>query len=311
MKRRDFFKNVLFAGVSSALSLNSSKLLAAEKPPLVKKKTPDLIAVMGEEPSVMLRRAFQELGGIGRFVKKGDKVAIKPNIGWDKTPEMAANTNPELIGELVKICLSAGAKEVWVFDHTCDNWQKSYQNSGIESAVKKAGGTMMPANDVSMYRDVNLPRGVALKSVKIHKGILDSDVWFNVPILKNHGGAKMSVSMKNLMGIVWDRQIFHREDLQQCIADCCTLPRKPALNIVDAYRVLKTNGPQGKSIQDVSIAKTLFVSSDFVAVDTAAVTFFNQIRTMPLHEVSHIAKAEALKVGTSNLKNLEVRRIKL
>jgi uncharacterized protein (DUF362 family) len=158
---------------------------------------------------------------------------------------------------------------------------------------------------------VSLPQGVNLKSTKIHQAILDCDVWINVPVLKMHGGAKMSVALKNLMGIVWDRRYFHSHNLQQCIADCNTLSKKPVLNIVDAYRVIKSNGPQGRSESDVALAKGLFISTDSVAVDTAAIKFYSQISAMELSSVEHVGKAETLKLGTTKIEGLNVKRIKL
>ena len=274
-------------------------------------KPVDLVAVMGGEPDAMLKKALDEIGGMGKFVKNGQKVVVKPNIGWDKVPELAANTNPKLVEEVVRQCLAAGAKEVIVFDNTCDNWKKCYENSGIEAAAKKAGAKVIPANEESYYRKVSLPKGVKLKDMKVHEAILDCDVWINVPILKCHGGANMSISMKNLMGIIWDRKIFHITNLQQCIADMCTLDKKPVLNIVDAYRVLKTNGPRGKSEEDAVVAKGLFLSQDMVAVDTAATKFFNQIREMPLEDVKHLSLGQNLKVGTMDIDNLNVKRIKM
>ncbi|MDR2836427.1 MAG: DUF362 domain-containing protein [Bacteroidales bacterium] len=271
----------------------------------------DLVAVMGGEPEVMFQKAIAELGGMSVFVKKGQKIVVKPNIGWDKVPELAGNTNPKLIAEIVKQCLSAGAKEVKVFDNTCDDWKKCYTNSGIETAVKKAGGIMVPAHEESYYREISLPNAKKMKKAKIHEAILDCDAWINVPVLKNHGGANLTISMKNLMGIVWDRRYFHNNDLQQCIADMCTLDKKAILNIVDAYRVVKTNGPRGKSETDVVNPKGLFMSQDIVAVDTAAANFFNQIREMPLDHVAHIGNGEALNLGTTKLESLNVKRIKL
>jgi uncharacterized protein (DUF362 family) len=270
-----------------------------------------MVAVMGGEPAVMLQRALEEMGGIAKYVKKGQSVVIKPNIGWDKAPNFAANTNPELVGELVKQCFSAGAKKVTVFDHTCDNWQKCYDHSGIEKAVKAAGGTIVPGNDESYYKPVAIPNGVKLKSAKIHQALIEADVWFNVPVLKNHGGAKMSIAMKNYMGIVWDRGFFHSNDLQQSIADICTYGKKPALNIVDAYRCMRKNGPQGKSPNDTSVLKGLIVSPNIVAADTAAIAMFNQVEKMDINEVGHIALGEKLKLGTQKVESLNVKRIKI
>ena len=215
------------------------------------------------------------------------------------------------MGALVKKCLQAGASKVTVFDNTCDNWQKCYASSGIANAVKAAGGQIVPADTEAYYAEVSLPRGVKLKSTKIHKALIEADAWINVPVLKNHGGAKITCCMKNYMGIVWDRRYFHRNDLPQCIADVCTWTKRPVLNIVDAYRVMRKNGPKGTSAGDVSVLKTLIASSDIVAADTAAINFFNQVETMPIESVTYIAKAHALKVGTSDLSKLNIARIKV
>jgi uncharacterized protein (DUF362 family) len=310
MERRDFLKKTALAGLAATLSFE--QLQAALTSNSVQVATaPDMVAVMGGEPAQLLERALQEMGGIGKYVKKGQSVVIKPNIGWDKKPDFAANTNPELIHALIKQCFKAGAKKVTVFDHTCDNWQKCYTNSGIEKAVKDAGATILPGNDEVYYKEIKIPQGVKLKSAKIHQALIDADVWFNVPVLKNHGGAKMSISMKNYMGIVWDRGYFHSNDLQQCIADICTWNKKPALNIIDAYRCMRKNGPQGRSVSDTSVLKTLIVSKDIVAADTAAVGLFNQVEKMDIVQVGHIANGEKLKLGTQKLDKLNVKRIKL
>ena len=310
MKRRDFFKAAALTGIASTIKLSGGMDLMAQK---VSKSTTgcDLVAVMGGEPAAMFRKAIAEFGGMGKFVKKGHRVTIKPNIGWDKTPELAGNTNPALISEIIRQCLQAGAKEVIVFDHTCDEWKKCYTNSGIEAAAKAAGAKMMPGNEESYYREISLPRAKRLKSAKVHTAILDSDVWINVPILKNHGGAKMTIAMKNHMGIVWDRGYFHANDLQQCIADICTLNKPAVLNVVDAYRVMKANGPQGRSTADVVNPKALFVSTDIVAIDTAATKFFNQIVSMPLENVKHISRAAELNLGTMDINKLRVKRINI
>ena len=117
--------------------------------------------------------------------------------------------------------------------------------------------------------------------------------------------------MKNHMGIVWDRGFFHRNDLQQCIADICTISKPAVLNVVDAYSLMKTNGPRGKSEAVVVLAKGLFMSPDIVAVDTAATKFFNQVEKMPLEVVGHLAKGEELKIGTMDINRLKVKRIKI
>lgn len=311
MDRRDFLKTLAVTGAVMTVQSSEAMDVLAQTFTNAGGNKVDLVAVMGGEPEAMFRRAIAEMGGMKSFIKPGQKVVVKPNIGWDKSPELAGNTNPKLITEIVKQCFAAGAKEVTVFDHTCDDWQKCYKNSGIEAAAKAAGAKVMPAHLESYYRNVSLPQGKKLKNAKIHEAILNCDVWINVPVLKHHGGAQLTISMKNHMGIVWDRGFFHQNDLQQCIADICTLQKKAVLNVVDAYRIVKTNGPQGRSVSDVVLTKGLFISQDIVAVDTAAAKFFNQVREMPLDTVGHLANGEALKIGTMNLDKLNIKRIKI
>ncbi|MDR3001679.1 MAG: DUF362 domain-containing protein [Fibromonadaceae bacterium] len=309
MDRRGFLKSLAVVGAAFTLKMKGGMNVFAQT---INAETPvDLVAVMGGEPAAMFQKAIAEMGGMGRFVKRGQRVVVKPNIGWDKVPELAANTNPLLVGEIVRQCIAAGAKEVMVFDNTCDEWRKCYANSGIEEAAKAAGAKILPANLETHYVPISLLQGKSLKNAKIHKAILDSDVWINVPVLKHHSGANLTISMKNLMGIVWDRRIFHSSNLQQCIADICTLKQKPVLNVVDAYRVLKTNGPRGRTLEDVTLAKGLFISQDMVAVDTAATKFFSQIREMPLEHVKHLEHGQTLKVGTMDIDNLNVKRIRM
>jgi uncharacterized protein (DUF362 family) len=311
MDRRSFLKNLAVAGAAFTLKMKGGMDVFAQTITNQVENPVDLVAVMGGEPDAMFQKAIAEIGGIGRFVKKGYRVVVKPNIGWDKTPELAADTNPILVKEIVRQCIAAGAKEVVVFDNTCDNWKKCYETSGIEAAAKAVGAKVLPANEESYYSKISLPQAKKLSDMKVHKAILDCDAWINVPILKHHGGANMSISMKNLMGIIWNRRLFHISDLQQCIADICTLEKKPVLNVVDAYRVLKTNGPRGKSIEDAVLSKALFMSQDMVAVDTAAAKFFNQIREMPLGDVKHLSLGQALKIGTMDIDKLNVKRIKI
>ena len=309
MKRRDFLK----AGAVAAVSLNFDGLQAALRSnTMAIEAAPDLVAVMGGEPGEMLDKALEALGGIGNFVKKGQKIVIKPNIGWDRAPEMAANTNPQLIGALTKKCLEAGASSVIVFDNTCDNWRRCYATSGIEEAVKAAGGTIVPGNDISYYKtEVSLPKGIKLKSIKVHDALVEADAWINVPVLKNHDGPKLSCAMKNYMGIVWDRRFFHSNDLHQCIADVCTYTKKPVLNIIDSYRMMFKNGPQGKSAADATTVKTLIAATDIVAADTAALQFFNQVEKLDWEAVQYIKMGQAHQLGTSDLQSINIQRIRI
>jgi len=311
MNRRDILKAIAVFGASMAFTTYETTEVMAQTVPSGDKEAVDMVAVMGGEPADMLQKALPEIGGIGRYVKTGAKVVVKPNMGWDKLPEQAANTNPELLMELIRQCFAAGAAEVALFDHTCDEWSRCYKNSGIEEAAKAAGAKVLPAHEEIYFRSISLPSGVVLQEAKVHQAILDSDVWFNVPVLKHHGGTNLTIAMKNYMGVVWDRKFFHRHNLQQCIADICTMPKRPALNIVDAYRVVKSNGPRGRSTSDVVMPKALFISEDIVAVDTVATKFFSQIREMSLENVAHIAHGQELKIGTMNTDSLNIKRIKM
>lgn len=306
MERRNFLKNLTLGALAGSLAARWAGALAAETQPTPSPAGfPDLVAVKGGEPAQMFDKAMEALGGMQRFVKKGQKVVVKPNIGWDVVPERAANTNPELIGHIVKRCLEAGATEVFVFDNTCDNWLKCYETSGIEKAVKKAGGKIVPGNEEKFYKPVTIS-GKVLKNASVHELILSSDVFINVPVLKHHSSADVSIAMKNLMGIVWDRRWWHRNNLHQCIADFAGF-RKPDLNVIDAYRVMMKNGPRGVSEADVKIMKSLIVSPDIVAADAAATKLMGN----EPGNIGHIRLAHEMKIGTMDLASLTIQRISI
>lgn len=305
MKRRSFMKTFVGAGIAagSRISLIPDKILWGMN------STPsnfDLVAVKGGEPGVMFDQAIQSLGGMEKFVKKGQKVVVKPNIAWDVVPDRAANTNPQLVGRIVEHCLAAGAKDVYVFDHTINEWTRCYKNSGIEKATKTAGGKIVAGNSKGKYHSVDIPDGKVLKQAFVHELVLESDVFINVPVLKHHGGAGLCVSMKNLMGVIWDRKKWHALDLHQCIADFTTAI-KPTLNVVDGYKVLMKNGPRGVSLADVETRKFQILSSDMVAVDTAATKF---IAKNP-GQIGHIRAAAEMGLGTMDLSKLNIKRIQI
>ncbi len=304
--RRTFLKTGLAAGASfTVVPLGG---LFADEParPAGGGEGPVLVALRDGSRRAMLDKGLAALGGIGAFVKPGQTVVIKPNIGWDVTPEGGANTDPELVGYLVKLCLGAGAKSVSVFDNTCDQWQRTYETSGIEKAAKENGARVVNGKDESLYREVAIPKGVKLKTAKVHSLVLDSDVFFNVPVLKHHSGSLMTGAMKNLMGVIWDRGFYHRTDLHQTIADFLTLKR-PTLNILDAYHPMMRNGPRGKSAEDCVEMRTMLISTDPVLVDAAGA------KTMgfEMAKVTHIQLAAELKIGSSDLAHADIRRFKL
>jgi uncharacterized protein (DUF362 family) len=176
----------------------------------------------------------------------------------------------------------------------------------MNAAAKASGAKLVCGNHESDYREVAVPQGVKLKSAKIHKLIQDSDVFINVPVLKNHSGAVMTCAMKNLMGAVWDRRHFHKNDLQQCIADFVTVC-KPDLNIVDGFRVMKKGGPRGRDLKDVAEMRYQLISKDIVAVDTAA----GKVIDISLDRIHHLQHGEDLGLGTMDLKKLKIKRISI
>lgn len=306
MKRRDFIKKSIVSGAvagSAMTFLPYTNLFGARYSPA---EDFDLVAIKGGEPNLMFDTAIEAMGGMRKFVKAGQKVVVKPNIGWDAPPERAANTNPKLIKRIIEHCFNAGAKEVYVFDNTCNDWNKCYTNSGIERAVKDAGGKMVPGHTENYYQKVAVPKGKSLKDSQVHELILETDVFINVPVLKHHSSADLSISMKNLMGIVWDRRYWHRNDLHQCIADFTTYS-KPDLNIIDAYRVMQKNGPRGVSVDDVGLYKSQIIATDIVAADTSATKLFGS----EPQNVDHIRIAAEMGVGTMDLKSLNIKRIML
>ena len=304
MKRREFFSKSVYAvgagftflSLEEALGNSISNSQAAY----------DLIAVMGGEADEMYEKGIAELGGMKNFVKAGQTVVVKPNIGWDRAPEYAANTNPQLVGKIVTDCIAAGAKDVFVFDNSLDNWQRAYASSGIERAAKAAGAIVITGSNQGNYKDVTIPQGKSLKAAKIHEKILECDVFINVPVLKHHDGAQISLAMKNLMGIVWDRRFWHNNNLDQCIADMVTY-RKPDLNIIDGYRVLKRNGPKGVSVNDSALEKAQIISSDIVAADAAATRIFGAEPAT----IRHIRIANDLGLGVMDLTKLNINRIRI
>ncbi|MER2603501.1 MAG: DUF362 domain-containing protein, partial [Candidatus Competibacter phosphatis] len=306
MQRRRFLTALgvgAWAGAGLALGGYGRRLDAGEP----SAGTPDLVAIRNGEPEALFDHGIEALGGMGRFVKKGQKVVVKPNIGWNVPPERAANTNPRLVRRIVEHCLQAGAKEVYVFDHTCDAWRDSYRASGIEQAVKDAGGKLAPGNSESYFQTVAIPGGHRLRRTQEHELVLEADVFINVPVLKSHGGARLSVAMKNLMGVVWDRGEWHSNDLHQCIADFATY-RKPDLNVVDAWNVMLRHGPRGVSTADVVNMRSQLLSTDLVTADAAAARLFGLKQP---EEVGYIRIAGEMGAGRMDLENLAIRRIVL
>jgi uncharacterized protein (DUF362 family) len=262
---------------------------------------PDLVVARNGEPETLVRRALAAMGGLEKFVPNGSDVIIKPNICVSfLTYEYAATTNPWVIGTLVKMAYEAGAGRVRVMDHT---WRRemtdSYINSGIQKQVEEAGGEMewMPKEK---FIPTELPNGVDLKSLDLYDEILNTDVLINVPIAKNHQDARLTLGMKNLLGVMDDRLTMHT-NMGQRIADLSSRVR-PTLNVMDAVRMMMDNGPASGYLGDVKQMNTVIVSQDIVALDSYTATLFD----MQPSDLDYVRAATAMGLGRSDLKSLKI-----
>lgn len=304
--RREFIKKSISMGIcaGSALVLGEPPVLFAKDS---NESVPDLVAVKNNEPDILFKKAIELMGGMNRFVQKGQTVVVKPNIGFAKAPEMGATTNPLLVKSVVEHCILAGAKKVYVFDNVAASSygiaQTCYEVSGIEAAARDRGAIVAPGDHEKYYQKVDVPGAKMLESTDVHELVLEADVFINVPILKNHQYTQLTGAMKNLMGVVWNRMEYHLTDLEQSIAEFC-LFKKPDLNIVDAYRVMKRHGPQGGGLEDLALMKTLLVSPDIVAIDTAAAKIFG----LEPESIRYLKIGHDLGLGTMNLDGLKIKK---
>ena len=315
MDRRDFLKKTAALAALGAVSKLAAPLEAAAPVKKNNNGIPDLVVVRNGEPEEMFERLIRELGGMEKYVKPGQTVLVKPNIAWNQPPEMAANTNPDLVAAIIRHCKKAGASKVYVFDTTCNYWEDTYKTSGIREAAEKAGAIVVGGDSNTdkeylskNYSEVTVPGAKTLKKMVNHNLVRECNVFINVPILKVHGGAKLTCCMKNLMGTVSKEyhKYFHRRGLNQCIAECCSF-WKPDLNIVDAYRVMVKRGPRGVDKSDVKLLRYQMGGTDMVALDTAGAAMLK----VPLRAIGHIAVAKSIGLGTTDLKSLNIKRIDL
>ena len=287
----------------------SSTLLPPSVTPVAKAQTPSpapvgaayLAIAHGTSPAEITMRAIAAIGGIERFVKKGYDVIVKPNIcNANNGPEYASTTNPEVVATLVKLALGAGAKRVRVMDYPfAGSGQAAYARSGIEEAVKAAGGEM-ELMAAMKFADTKIPVGQDIKSWPVYQPILEADLVINVPIAKDHGIARLTLGGKNLMGTVENRPGIHR-NLGQRIADITSLV-KPQLTIIDAVRMLMANGPTGGNLNDVKQANTVIASHDIVAADAYATTLFG----LRPEDISYVAASARMGLGTMDLKSIKI-----
>ncbi len=262
---------------------------------------PDITIAKDGSPKDNTIKAIQELGGMERFVKKNNKVVIKPNPVTSNPSRLATTTDPGMVETMIKMCFAAGAGEVLVLSHDSE---RKFRYNGILAATQRAGSQVVTATSREQYTSVPIYRGRLLKTTEIAKDILDADVFINIPIAKHHRQSDITIGMKNLMGIIWDRGYFHSHGLHQTIADLCTTV-KPDLTVVDANRVLITNGPAGPG--KIIEAKTVIAGTDPVAVDAWCARYFNK----EPQEIGHIQFAYEMGVGELRLNKLNIKEFQV
>ncbi len=303
--RRDFLKTSALVGgglLTADFAALSRAALAADPVPAMSIARWDeakLAAANLTAAAVGLTEAaIASLGGMDRFVGEGETVWIKPNIGWNRRPELAANTNPDVVGALVRMCLAAGAKTVKVGDHPCHPARQAYRNSGIAKAVEAAGGRMVYL-DEKRYKDMPLG-GEFLKEWPVYLEVAEADLVINVPILKHHSLTGCSMAMKNYMGVIGGNRSAWHQNMDVCLADI-TRFMKPRVTVLDAVRVLTDHGPQGGDPDDVEVRGIVAAGTDIVAIDAFGATLLGH---RP-EDIGHIAGAAKRGLGTLDFASLK------
>lgn len=301
MDRRDFLRQL---SLYTAGALAAPPVLEVLSNPAFAASTPSTVNVAkGKNYEELTRRLLLSLGGMKKFVHSGDKVVIKPNIGWDRTPEQGANTHPLVVKTLVKMALEAGASKVQVFDRSCNEERRCYFNSGIKEAVESIGDkrATIPYVEERKFVPIVIKQGKALRDWIFYKEALEADCYINVPVAKHHSLAKLTLGLKNSMGMLGGNRGRIHQNMGQNLADIATVIR-PKLTVVDATRILFRNGPVGGNLRDVKVLDTLIASTDPVAVDSYATTLFN----FRPEEIDSTRRAYELGLGEMDLKKIRV-----
>jgi len=275
------------ASAPSQLAVAQGDLTKGADPELIKRVT---------------REAMDAFGGMGKFVSKGSVVMVKPNIGWNRTPEQAANTNPYVVEAVVEMCREAGAKKVKVLDHTINPARITYERSGIKEAVKRAKGSI-EFTDERKFKQKDIPDGELLKSWPIYEEALDVDVLINLPIAKHHSLTQLTLGIKNIMGLIQNREDVHTR-IDQKLADLSTVI-KPHLIIMDAYRILTAQGPNAGTPKDIKLAGQVIVGTDPVAVDSYAATLFG----LKGEDVGYIKASHNMGLGEMDLDKVGIQNV--
>lgn len=263
----------------------------------------DLVVASGDDPYAMTVKAVEAMGGMEKFVKKGDVVLVKPNMGWDRTPEQAGNTNPQVVAALVDMSFKAGAKRVNVFDITCNDARRCYANSGIEKAAVKSGATVYYPDDWDTLK-ASFNYKSPMEGWPVLKDAIAADVVINAPVLKHHGLTRLTLSMKNLMGVCGGNRGIMHMGIGEKLVDLTGFIN-PELTVIDAYRVLVRNGPTGGNLSDVEAMKKIIVSTDPTLADIIACG----IAGVDTSAVPYVKNAIQRKIGITDPLKADILKI--
>lgn len=298
MHRRDFLRTAGSSVLGTAVFASSFDTLFAAP------ASPHVVWVENGEPAQLLTGALKEFGGMQHFISRGDVVVVKPNMGWDRAPQFAANTNPDLVAAVVRECLNAGAKVVKVFDRTCNNPLRCYTNSQVEARAREAGA------DVSQVRENKFVtksiNGELIKEWPIYRDFLEADKVINMPIAKHHSLCRVTLGLKNLMGVMGgNRGDIHNMFTQKLVDIDRTI--LPTVTIVDAYRILTANGPVGGNLAHVKTPRTLIMSPCTVSADFTALNLFG----LTLDDVEVVKEASRRGLQKYDIRSLTVKKVRL
>jgi len=265
---------------------------------------PEVVVVQGDDPGALVRKSLKALGGIRRFISRGDVVVLKPNMAWDRTPEQAANTNPQVVAEMVRLCQEAGAKRVIVTDVSCNDPRRCFQRSGIAQAAHGAGAEVILPEE-HLFKEVNL-RGESLGSWPVLEPFIAADKMINLPVAKHHSLTGVTLGMKNWYGILGGQRSRLHQRIDESLVDLADFMR-PTLTLIDAYRILVRNGPTGGSLSDVQLKKTLLAGTDPVALDayTAKAYWGLDQQSLP-----YLQMANARGLGNVDFEKIRLRAVK-
>lgn len=294
VSRRDFLKLTVAGGAALMLPV---PLMAAPH-------ASDVWVIHSTDPEAMMGTCLDVIRQNGGLGGKAGKLALKVNAAWARTPKQGANTHPVLVETFLKGARKLGMSTLDVPEHPCNRAAQAFERSGISSAVKEAGGTMYDMkSENKLFREVQIPKGKKLKTAKVTQHFLEADVIVNMPVAKHHGGATLSMAMKNWMGAVEDRRFWHRNDLHQCIADFSSFMR-PHWTVVDATRCMLDRGPQGPA-KNMKHPNLLIVSKDQIAADAYATMLFDK----KPEDIGYLKAAGAMKLGMIDLDAMAIHKI--